>query len=430
MSSRSTKREMLAKAMDDALDDGTPATGQSLREIDAGIFGAAGAYNTLDLPEVEHLSASSMPISSIFPHPSQPRRVLPTDIRRIWNGDPTQLGDVFDKWVAQVEEERGGSFDVLNYLNQSALPEEFDANDDHAETPGPRETSLLHLLELAVSIKNQGLMNPITIAAQATVQGRQYMVETGERRWFAYHLLAYYTGDKKYTTIPARLVPQVDVWRQATENTARQNLNAIGRARQLAILIMDLLKSDKTALFAPMSEYVRSHEQNYYAQVSEGKDTRIPRNSADKLLAATGFKTKEQLRNHRALLRLPVRVWELADDLNWPERFIRDLVREAHGDEDKLIQKALKAAEDQGYIVSMGTLSPDGSKNRKRKQAPKNTGPNSAVYYAEFVKLLSKAGPGKEAESHAALERLTELRRFLDEQEHQLRRFLSPKSKL
>jgi len=426
MSSRN-KRETLAKAMDDALDIDAPTTSQSLREIDAGIYSAGGMYNSLDLPEVEHLSASGMPINNIYPHPAQPRRVLPTRIRQAWkalNNDATQLGRIFDTWVAEVEQERRGRpFNVPAYLNQTALSDDFDATDDHPETPGPSEMALLHLLELAVSIKNQRLMNPISVA----MQGKSYMIETGERRWFAYQLLYYYTQDKKFTTIPARIVPQVDVWRQATENTARQNLNAIGRARQLAILIMDLLKNLEEAVFAPVSEF--PHEMGYYAQVSDGMDTRIPRNSADKLLAATGLKTKEQLRNHRRLLRLPVKVWEVADDLNWPERFIRDLVADAHGDVDKLIEVALKQAENQGYNVSLGTLSTDTNKN-KRKSTPKNTGPNSAVYYAEFVKLLSKAGPGKETESHAALERIAELRRFLDEQEHQLRRFLTGKNKL
>lgn len=154
---------------------------------------------------------------------------------------------------------------------------------------------------------------------------------------------------------------------------------------------------------------------------------RIPRNSADKLLAATGFKTKEQLRWHRALLRLPMKVWELADDLSWPERFIRDLRSQAQNDEDKFIQLALQEAALQGYNVTLGTLSPE-SDNKSRKRKPiKNTGPNSAVYYAEFVKLLGKAGPDKPNETQAALERLLELQQWLDEQQHQLQRFLGNK---
>jgi hypothetical protein len=332
------------------------------------------------------------------------------------------LGDVFDQWAEEVAQERGQPFDVRMYLNHVTLPDEFEAREDHTEPRGPLEISYLDLLELAISIKHQGLMNPITVAAQ----GKIYTVETGERRWFAYHLLYHYTGDKKFTAIPARIVPQVDVWRQATENTARQNLNAIGRARQLAILIMDLLKSKDEAQFSPMSQF--QHEQGYYAQVEDGMEMRIPRNSADKLLAATGFKTKEQLRQHRALLRLPVRVWELADDLDWPERVIRDMTTAARGDEDKLMHLALKRAEEDGYNVTTGTLSLEADNKSSRKSKPsKNTGPNSTVYYAEFVKLLGKAGPGKPSETQAALERLAELQHWLDEQHQQLQRYLSSK---
>jgi hypothetical protein len=428
MSSRN-KREMLANSVNPLFGDednaGAVSPSTNVREIDAGIFGGSGY--TLDLPEVEHLNASGMSISTIFPHPAQPRRVLPTRIRQLWNGKNDTLGDVFDAWVEEIDKARAekgnpNPFDVQAYLNQESQDTDLESEYGHDSDPGPMEASLLHLLELAVSIKNQGLMNPITVAAQ----GKQYMVETGERRWFAYHLLYHYTGDKKYTTIPARNVPQVDVWRQATENTARQNLNAIGRARQLAILIMDLLRSEKKQTFTPMSEFMQSHEQNYYAQVSDGMDMRIPRNSADKLLAATGFKTKEQLRNHRALLRLPVRVWELADDLAWTEHFIRDLMRESGNDEVRMIQLAELQAEKDGYNVSAGTLSTQPGKTKKSKASKAST-PSNPAYYAEFVKMLGKAGAGKDSETRAALERLTELRLFLDEQEHQLRRFLNNK---
>jgi len=412
MSSRNRRANLEAI---DQFGDAEPAMSPSLRDVDEAIFGS------LNLPELQHLTATSMSIANIRPHLAQPRRVLPTRIRREWTGDVAQLGDVFDVWAEEVAQERGRVFDVRMYLNHVMLPDEFEAQEDHAAPHGPLEASFLDLLELAISIKDQGLMNPITVAAQ----GKIYTVETGERRWFAYHLLYHYTGDKKFATIPARIVPQVDVWRQATENTARQNLNAVGRARQLAILIMDLLKTEREAQFSAVSEF--QHEQGYYAQVEDGMDMRIPRNSADKLLAATGFKTKEQLRQHRALLRLPVRVWELADDLNWPERVMRDMTYEAQGDEDKLIRLALQRAQEEGYNVTTGTLSPD-TNNKSRKRKPiKNTGPNSAVYYAEFVKLLGKAGHGKPNETQAALERLIELQHWLEEQQNQLQRFLGSK---
>lgn len=413
MSSRNRRVANLEAA--DPFASAEPATNPSLREVDEAIFGS------LNLPDLQHLTATGMLITNIRPHPAQPRRVLPSSIRKIWNGNVEQLGDVFDQWADAVADERGRDFDVREYLNQITLPDEFEADRDHPEPRGALELSFLDLLELAISIKHQGLMNPITVASQ----GKLYTVETGERRWFAYHLLYHYTGDKKFTTIPARIVPQVDVWRQATENTARQNLNAIGRARQLAILIMDLLKTEQDMQFAPMSQF--DHEQGYYAQVQDGMDMRIPRNSADKLLAATGFKTKEQLRQHRALLRLPVRVWELADDLNWPERVIRDMLSEARGDEDKLYRLALQRAAEDGYNVSTGTVSHDPDNKTRKRKPLKNTGPNSAAYYTEFVKLLGKAGPGKPNETQAALERLVELQNWLYEQQDQLQRYLSDK---
>jgi hypothetical protein len=104
-----------------------------------------------------------------------------------------------------------------------------------------------------------------------------------------------------------------------------------------------------------------------------------------------------------------------------------DMMTDARGDEDKLYALALKRATEEGYNVTLGTLSQD-TDNKTRKRKPiKNTGPNSAAYYTEFVKLLSKAGPGKPNETQAALERLIELQHWLDDQQNQLQQFLGNK---
>ena len=105
-----------------------------------------------------------------------------------------------------------------------------------ASRPGRKEAPLLRLADLAGSIRQDGLTNPITVVKT----GDTHVIETGERRWVAFHLLNAYIDGDDYQSIPARRMPELNLWRQASENTARDALNAIARARQIALLLMDM----------------------------------------------------------------------------------------------------------------------------------------------------------------------------------------------
>src|SRR6185295_9968390 len=105
-------------------------------------------------------------------------------------------------------------FDLQAYLEG----EGDQTGDDYKR--GPIETSFLHIVNLAASIRRDGLTNPITIAP---LDMEAFRVETGERRWMAYHLLyAFFDGkdgraDERelWRKIPARNIGQASVWRMA-----------------------------------------------------------------------------------------------------------------------------------------------------------------------------------------------------------------------
>jgi ParB-like chromosome segregation protein Spo0J len=179
---------------------------------------------------------------------------------------------------------------------------------------------LIDLADLAISIRKTGLTNPITVVRM----DRIYRLETGERRWLAYHLLNIYFPDEDWNRIPAHLVDEISVWRQASENNARADLNAISRARQLAILLMDLL-AERGYEFYTFDELIETGgtEREYYAQVADGNEFRVPRGEGERLLNAMGLKNPTQIRQYRQLLRLPDEVWQEADDKNLTEGEIR-----------------------------------------------------------------------------------------------------------
>lgn len=374
--------------------------------IDAELFGA------IQKQDAHRQLATPIRIHEITPDPAQPRRTIPSLVRQRahWTGDPREVPQLFETWIALVEEERGARFALETYLLA-------DEETERPEQIGPLEDPLLELIALAGSIRREGLTNPITVARR----GLMYQLETGERRWLAYHLLYMMTQDELYSRIAARTVEEINIWRQAAENNARANLNAISRARQFAMLLMNLLEQEKQASFRPIQDFPT--EQAYYAQVADAKTYRVPRHRGDLLLAATGLKHKNQVHQYRKLLDLPNVVWQIADDLQWTERYLRDL-REQARDDDDLIALALNKARAAGYKSPMGDLYRR-SQRRPRAQAAavEAAAPGTRQYYTQLTRLLRKVGPGRERANTEAVERLREMRTWLEEQEERIRRY-------
>ncbi len=243
-------------------------------------------------------------INTIYPDFAQPRRAMPSQVRAHWNGDPTQLGAVFEVWLEDIRLEGGPLYDVPALLTGTA---ERSGDDEERDVPA-LEAGLLRLIDLATSIYHDGLLNPITIENR----DNYFVIETGERRWLAFHLLHSMLGGERWARIPAAEVA-ANVWRQASENNARDNLNAVARARQYAILLIDMLHSDVT--FAPYQEC--ASDRAFYAQVL---DHRVPKGQAERLLSALGVTSRSALSRYRSILELGDAEWTRADDLNISER--------------------------------------------------------------------------------------------------------------
>lgn len=289
----------------------------TLLDVDAEIFG--------DLARVDagRIEVKNIRIFDILPDPTQPRRAIPSSVRIGWDGQPNTVGDVLAKWLELVDAERGQPFPLVDHLN-------FRIGDNIPEDEpivGPLESAFLEIVRLAVSIKQDGLTNPITVFRA----GRQFMLETGERRWLAFHLLYHWTraneseqAASSWEKIPARVMDEFSVWRQASENNARANLNAIAKARQFAILMMDLLVREGDRFRSYQEIVSTGHpEQDFYAQVVEKSP---PYGRSELILSAMGVKHRNAILRYRRLLQLPNEVWLLADDHNWTERQLRPLV--------------------------------------------------------------------------------------------------------
>ena len=328
MSSRERRRkiqveENLLSANPNSLDPKT---------ADAIGFGLGDLALDIAAADSEFQAIEAVSIQEIHPNSIQPRYSIPHDLTDIFALHPRNLVDIFERWIIEVQLETGRKdFDILPYLRGAATHRgqlaETDGGDANPadQLPSSKEQALMKIVDLAASIRRDGLSNPISLVRLSD----HYEIETGERRWLAYQLLYWKFGDGdrrangsivNWSRIPARIVNQVDVWRQASENNARDNLNAISRARQLALLLMDL---HGWGNFAKIDRC--ENEQSFYAQVADGARWRIPRGQGERLLNAMGLSDAGQLRQYRALLRLPADLWRKGDDEDLTEGELRKM---------------------------------------------------------------------------------------------------------
>lgn len=297
----------------------------------------------------------SLPIEQITPSSTQPRRVIPTQIRQYWDGTSASeaIGHMYKKWLYEIMLEKDGvHFDLDAYLQGKVTdrsPLDIEETSDEETHLGVLTANFMRIVDLASSIKRDGLTNPITVASINS----DYIIETGERRWWAYHLLHWHFQSSEWQKIPARIVDKVSLWRQASENNARSSLNAIAKARQFALLLMALYEEDGVT-FHPLHQ--SDHEQSFYRQVADGDKWRIPRGRGEEILNAMGLENPVQLRQYRRLLRLPRLVWMLADDLNWTENLLRQRILASNESEKSIIQAALLQAYKDGYSVNELTV--------------------------------------------------------------------------
>jgi hypothetical protein len=346
----------------------------SKEEVDLELYGDIAALDEL------RRDATPIDIFTIFPDMTQPRRVIPSEVRHVWTGDPAEITTLFEAWFAAITRERyvrlgavpeaerqaRSFFDLGAYLEGTYLGgASGEEDEDEVSGPvGPLESGFRQIVDLAATIRRDGLINPITVAHA----GVNYRLETGERRWLAYHLLyAYFDGAEgrpdersQWHRIPAFLVDRASVWRMAHENNVRDNLNAIGKARQFALLLMNIYEQ-RGISFAAYNELVEpgACDRAFYAQVADGGHFPMPRGNTERLLNAMGFTSKSQLREHRSLLTLPDPVWQWADDLGWAQYRIRKMQETAERDPERLVEIARQEAEKDGLSVGIPTLTPE-----------------------------------------------------------------------
>jgi hypothetical protein len=160
----------------------------------------------------------------------------------------------------------------------------------------PEEQLVRDLVNLAVTIRDDGQVNPLTVVEVSQGVVRQYRIETGERRYWATWLLRdYIPGYESDGTIPCIIITseRSSAFRQARENTARSGLSAIALARQAALLLLAVHGYDIPDGPVPL---------DFYRQALD-LDLRNKREFTADILAAMGGMSRQQFSRYKLLLR-------------------------------------------------------------------------------------------------------------------------------
>lgn len=249
-------------------------------------------------------------IDKLYPCLWQPRRVIPASIRGEWFGDPEELPEVLSNWHLIVEKRLDQPIDLPTFLRAKgdidSLEKSPAAKDD------PMVGVYLSLVGLAADIFQNGLRDPISI----TPHKDGYLLVKGERRTLAHHLLnLHVSGD--FSRLLAFEEDRLDIWAQA-DNGTHEDLNAIAKARQLSLLIMDMYRGDPGISFDAYETMILPGEpdRRFYAQVSNGNVYRIKQDYAQRLATSMGIRgvSADAIRQYRRLLEVPDAIWQQADD--------------------------------------------------------------------------------------------------------------------
>ena len=254
----------------------------------------------------------------VRPHPVQPRRVLPERIHQAFHQQqltPTQALRELAQIVQVAARQRSRPF--TSVLDLLAQPE------DESETAGelsPEETLLLDLVNLAVTIRDDRQVNPLTVVDVSEGVSHLYRIETGERRYWATWLLRDFIPDSNSDgTIPCIVIPTktASVFRQAKENTSRSGLTAIAMARQAALLLLTVHGHE-------IPDYPVGHD---FCRQALDLDLRAKRDHTEAILAAMGGLSKARFSHFKSLLHLSDEALETADRYNLDESRLRHVIQ-------------------------------------------------------------------------------------------------------
>ncbi len=224
-----------------------------------------------------------VPVSQILPDPYQPRPLLPPDIKAAFFAGEMNCFEAARAWLALAEQ-------------------------DPAEDA--RVQALLHM---GATFSEHGQIKPVTGYWDA--QSRRFILETGERRFWAAVLQAVQQETVEEPQLEALVVAQPSRARQVLENITAEPPSAVMRAREIAALVLEqmgVLPETGEGDFA------------YYRRAAEIR--RLPSPVVRHVEDLLGM-SRRYIRYYLQILHLPDHLLLLADRYRLTEGALREVLK-------------------------------------------------------------------------------------------------------
>jgi len=223
--------------------------------------------------------------SQMMPDRYQPRRLLPSEIRKKFFKGEIDCYQAARDWMALAADD-------------SAWKERLD-----------------ELLDMGSSFNKQGQIKPITgVWVPSTEGGFIFQIETGERRFWAACLSSVKGRMTEEPELRVEAISKPTRQRQVIENRHAQSPSAVGQACEVAVLMLEEMGIEPD----PGSE----DEFEYFRTVLK---KRAPRGMWPKIEPLMQHSTR-RMQQLLAILQLPSPLLELADRHRLPERVLREVI--------------------------------------------------------------------------------------------------------
>ena len=353
-------------------------------------------------------------LDMVRPDPIQPRRILPEQIHRRFHDNrltPTQaLRELVQ--LAQVSSRQNGR----PFSNVLELLPDTESDTEQPDKLSPEEETLRDLVNLAVTIRDDGQVNPITVVDMTQGVARLYRIETGERRYWATWILRDFIPSYEHDgMIDCIVVPseKSSIFRQAKENTARKGLSAIAMARQVALLLLTVHSYEIP---------VHAVDNDFYRQALE-LDLRSKREYTEAILNAMGGITRSYFSYYKSLLRLTDEAIELADRHQIDAKKLRYV---ANVDEEAQVEMVRQIIDFNLTSQQVKQLV-DSNTSPKNEKTPSHLS-NHTLQFVKTAQNISKLSSDEiveaflwyEKDSNLVVARIRSMRNLLDEAERLL----------
>ncbi len=284
--------------------------------------------------------------SQMIPDRYQPRRLLPTTLRRPFYSGQIDCYQAARQWLQMAR------------------------SDD-----GIRE-QVERLLSMGSSFEEHGQIKPITGSWVEMTDGNYiFQIETGERRFWAACLQVVAQNVKEEPLLRVEVITRPTRMRQVLENRHAEPPSAVGQACEVASLILAELS------IAPQGS--EADEFDYFRQAIS---QRMPAGLWDKVTPVMNVSRPrlEQLLN---LLKLPAALLELADRHRVPERVLREVLKAPREKWELLVLASLKEGATAEDIAALsGRAGPE--KAEKREGTPPDPIQQAINSARRFSKLI------------------------------------------